>query len=191
MPRFDKLLVLDLDETLVYADVIARGAPGERTVGPYFVVERPGLRPFIERCLEWFAVGIWTASTRDYAGPVVREFVDLERLAFLWDRKRCTWHHDIDTREHGYLKDLRKLRRRGYRKEQILVVDDSPRKLKRSYGNLIRIDAFEGDPADRELDALLVYLEALGPVPNVRRIEKRGWRTRIRPASPEGSHRLE
>jgi hypothetical protein len=40
---------------------------------------------------------------------------------------------------------------------------------------------FVGDPNDDELLHLEHYLRELGPVENVRTIEKRGWRSRPRP----------
>jgi len=63
------------------------------------------------------------------------------------------------------------------------VVDDSARKHERNYGNLVTVRPFEGDPADDELVHLERYLLALADVPNVRAIEKRGWRNRVVPGS--------
>jgi RNA polymerase II subunit A small phosphatase-like protein len=56
------------------------------------------------------------------------------------------------------------------------VVDDTPQKWERSYGNLVRVAPFEGDSKDDELARLLVYLDHLRNEPNVRRVEKRNWR---------------
>ncbi|MCA9717248.1 MAG: HAD family hydrolase [Myxococcales bacterium] len=179
MPRFDKLLVLDLDETLVYATdefaELPEPSDDDFIVGPYLVRPRPGASAFLARCLEWFEVGVWTASTRDYARPVLHRLVELERLSFLWGRERCTWRTDMETREGYWIKDIKKLRRRGYARSRIIVVDDTPRKLERSYGNLVRARAFFGALDDRHLGELLPYLESLGELADVRRVEKRGW----------------
>lgn len=43
------------------------------------------------------------------------------------------------------MKDLRKVRRLGWALEHVLVVDDTPRKYERSYGNLVAVAPFEGD----------------------------------------------
>lgn len=180
MPRFSKLLVLDLDETLIYAtddyaELLDEPEPGDFSVGPYLVRRRPGVEEFLARCLEWFEVGVWTASTLDYARPVLSRLVALERLSFIWGRERCTRRTDLDTREGYWVKDLKKLRRRGYDISKIIFVDDTPRKLERSYGNLVHIRAFRGAPEDRQLDALLAYLERLGEVADIRRVDKRFW----------------
>ncbi len=74
------------------------------------------------------------------------------------------------------MKTLAKPRRRGYSLEHVLVVDDSPEKHVRNYGNLIAVRPFTGELEDRELLLLLPYLETLRDVENVRRIEKCHWR---------------
>jgi RNA polymerase II subunit A small phosphatase-like protein len=175
--RFEKLLVLDLDETLVHATEEPLVRPPDFGVGPYAIYERPHVRPFLAHVLERFAaVAVWTASTRSYAIPVLSRLVGTECFAFVWCRDRCTRHIDWETREGEYLKDIRKLTRRGYRREAILFVDDTPAKLARSYGNLVTVQSWVGEEHDDELLHLAAYLDSLGPLPNVRTLEKRGWR---------------
>lgn len=181
MSGFDKLLVLDLDETLIYAHE-RLPVPAEFEVGPYQIVRRPGVDRFFEFALGHFReVGIWTASTRSYAEPVLDHLIDRSRLAFVWGRERCIQKVDWELRETTHLKDIAKLRKAGYDDKQIVFVDDSPEKLARSYGNLVAIRPFVGDPEDGELALLERYLLELGPVENVRAIEKRDWRARYSP----------
>jgi TFIIF-interacting CTD phosphatase-like protein len=179
---FAKLLVLDLDETLVHAnDEPKLPRPAEFRVGPYGVLRRPGVEAFLEFALEHFEhVGVWTASTLSYALPVLEHIVVPKRLTFVWGRERCTYQIDLEAHKVHYLKDIRKLTRGGkFRKERLLFVDDSPKNLARSYGNLIPIRPFEGDPNDHELQLLEQYLRSIGDVDNVRTIEKRAWRAGI------------
>ncbi|AKF10419.1 NIF family HAD-type phosphatase [Sandaracinus amylolyticus] len=179
MPRFEKLLVLDLDETLVHAREDALERPADHVLFDYHVYERPGVRAFLSHVLDRFHVGVWTSSGERYASGVVSMlFGDRSRLRFVLARDRCVPHRDLETLDTVYLKDIRKLRGFGFAKESILFVDDSPEKIARSYGNLVRVRPFEGDPDDDELPALAAYLDELGAVPDVRAIEKRGWRRR-------------
>ncbi|MEM6290761.1 MAG: HAD family hydrolase [Myxococcota bacterium] len=179
MPAYDKLLVLDLDETLVHARRVPLERAPEFSVGPFVVYRRPHVSAFLEDVLDAFeSVGVWTASTLPYALPVLDHLVDRRRLAFVWGRERCTYHYDREHDETVWLKPLTKLRRAGFRKERVLYVDDSPEKIVRSYSNLVAVAPFIGDPADDELPRLATYLHTLGPVANVRPIEKRGWRRR-------------
>lgn len=76
------------------------------------------------------------------------------------------------------LKNLAKLKSRGYRMENIIMIDDTPEKLARNYGNLVRVLEYRGQIDDDELKRLMHYLPTLKSVPNVRTVEKRGWRNR-------------
>lgn len=172
-----KLLVLDLDETLVFATRTPLDRSPEFQVGPYGVYRRPGLLEFLRACQSIFDVAVWTSSSRDYAEGVVTElFKGLPPPVFVWSRERCTQRSDGETHEHFWLKDLAKLKRKGYSLEQVIVVDDTAAKLFRTYGNLVCVRSWEGDLNDRELPVLQKYLETLATVSNVRTIDKRGWR---------------
>ena len=177
MAVFDKLLVLDMDETLVHAD--ERLEDHEFVVGPYRVRRRPHVDRFLAFVWDHFAeVGVWTAASRGFAEPVLDRLLDRQRLAFLWCNDRCGRGWNPENGEIVAIKDLRKLKKRGYDPRKVLFVDDSPEKLRRSYGNLVAVRPFVGDPADDELLFLEHYLRELGPVENVRTVEKRGWRAR-------------
>jgi RNA polymerase II subunit A small phosphatase-like protein len=174
------LLVLDLDETLVHASEKPLAHVPDFTVAPYSLYLRPGVQSFLEHAAHHFRLAVWTSSSPLYARAVCNVlFPDPESLAFIWASDRCTMRRDLETDTWSNTKPLRKLRRRGYDLDRVLVVDDSPEKHTRNYGNLIRVLPFEGDPHDDELSHLSRYLEQLSRVPNVRRIEKRNWRRRL------------
>jgi TFIIF-interacting CTD phosphatase-like protein len=179
MTRFTKLLVLDLDETLIHARGRGEAAlpwPPQRQVAHYRVYLRPGVREFMAAAVERFtAVGVWTSATPDYAVAMLDRIVDRRKLRFIYTRDTCTPTRDLERDETYWIKDIRKLDGFGFDAAQILIVDDKPRGLERSYGNLIGIRPFLGDPDDRELGKLLRYLDELGPCENVRAVEKRGW----------------
>ena len=59
------------------------------------------------------------------------------------------------------------------------MIDDSPEKLRRNYGNLVRVRAWFGDADDDELQRLALYLNKVCHAESFRRMEKRGWRLRI------------
>ncbi|AFY91754.1 NIF family HAD-type phosphatase [Chamaesiphon minutus] len=187
MAATKKLLILDLDETLVYAtETPSIGLP-DFYVYDYAIYKRPYLDIFLATCLEWFNVAIWTSSGSDYATAVVAAiFPDPQALKFVWASDRCSiaYNYNYDLIDGGYpsyysRKPLKKVKRRGYKLESIIAVDDTPKKWEQSYGNLVRIDPFEGDESDIELKYLLIYLEELKNVENVRSIEKRKWRQQV------------
>jgi RNA polymerase II subunit A small phosphatase-like protein len=100
---------------------------------------------------------------------------------FVWNVSRCTQRFDPDTAEHYWLKDLKKVKRRGFQMQRVLMIDDSPEKLGRQYGNHLRLIPFEGDPEDRELLDVLPFLDWIRDRDDFRIIEKRDWRTRELP----------
>jgi RNA polymerase II subunit A small phosphatase-like protein len=172
-----KLLILDLDETLLFASERPLERPPDFTVGEYHVYVRPHLDQFLRFCFSHFEVAIWTSSTEPYARAIVERVLPAGcSLAFLWTRGRCTACVDHELSQVYWVKDLRKVRRKGYRIEHVLVVDDTTKKLERSYGNLIRVRSFEGNAGDAELLCLERYLTTVEDAPNVRVIDKREWR---------------
>jgi phosphoserine phosphatase len=73
--------------------------------------------------------------------------------------------------------------------EDILVLDDTPQKAERNYGNYLQVTKWEGDQSDKELLLLNEYLAALLAVPNVRLVEKRWWQETIEDQiRPQGMH---
>ena len=176
------LLILDIDETLVFAAERPLSHPHDFLVGPYHVYKRPHVDRFLETVAERFDLAVWTSSGEDYAGRVLEHlFTDIAMLKFVWTRQRCTRRFDHETHAEYWLKDLKKVVRLGYPLKRILVIDDSPEKLERQYGNHIRVSPFVGDPADCELDQLIPFLDYTTAIENVRLVEKRGWRTYRRP----------
>ena len=166
-----KLLVLDLDETLIHGnpeaeegDFLAAGIP---------VIVRPGARKFLAQMAKIFDLAVWTSATEDYASDIVKTLFPSPPM-FLWCRERCVRRINPETRELEFIKDLKKLRRLGWDLANVLVVDDSPEKLARNYGNLVRVPPFTGGQDDI-LGPLASFLEELYAKPDVRVIEKRGW----------------
>jgi TFIIF-interacting CTD phosphatase-like protein len=183
----DKLLILDLDETLIYATETPLVRQPDFQIYNYHIYKRPYLDTFLVTRLDWFDVAVWTSSGSEYATEVVAAiFPDPQVLKFVWASNRCSivynYNYDlIDGRYPQYYsrKPLKKVKRRGYDLESVIVVDDTPKKWEKSYGNLITVKPFEGDEIDRELQHLLVYLDTLKCKGNIRSIEKRGWRDKI------------
>lgn len=176
-----KLLILDLDETLVHA----RRDPltdlyGFR-VGPYYVYRRPYLQECLAFCRAHFTCAVWTSASTDYAAEVVAAIFPAEAPPhFVWSRERCTLRRiERETErmytENVWLKNLKKVKRLGWDLDQVLMLDNTPRKLQLNYGNLIPIRDFTGDPEDIELLRLMHYLPTLRDCDNVRTVEKRRW----------------
>ena len=170
------LLILDLDETLVHATEGPLGHDHDFTVGPYVVYRRPHLDEFLATCSVCFRLAVWSSASdvyvRDVIGRIITPGIG---LAFAWGRSRCVRRFNPESYETDYLKDLKKVKRVGYDLRRVLIIDDTPRKVRRHYGNAVYVPPFTGNLEDRTLPRLAGYLASLRDEPDVRVLEKRGW----------------
>jgi carboxy-terminal domain RNA polymerase II polypeptide A small phosphatase len=170
-----KLLVLDLDNTLVFASIspinydFIVSVKGQK----FWVRKRPGLDLFLTRLAEEYDIAIWTASVLEYTEPVLRNIIPEHiKLRFVFDRKRCTQKKvdlgDITTFQ--FIKPLKKIWRRtsnSYNNSNTIVVDDRSITYCRNYGNAILVPGFYGTD-DEVLYRLMIQLKFLADVPDIR-----------------------
>jgi TFIIF-interacting CTD phosphatase-like protein len=177
-PTRKPLLILEVDETLVFAsERPLEGRMPDFRVGTFSVYRRPHLTAFLEAVSGPFELAVWSSASLAYvSGVTAALFPDASPLKFICASDRCTARYHPERQERFYLKNLKKVRRMGYRLEQVLMIDDSPEKLSQHYGNHIRVRPFTGDPADDELLRVAPFVVQLATVDNVRLLEKRHWR---------------
>lgn len=195
MDTEDKLLlILDLDETLIHASSKELDRPADFSLFHYHIYQRPHLTEFLTGCSQHFRLAIWSSASDDYVAEVTNRIVPASiPLDFVWGRSRCTYcfnnaafedsGHTGYHSHYDYVKVLKKLRWRGYDLNRVLIVDDTPSKAKRNYGNAIYPSEYQGQLHDDELPLLLAYLLQLKNAKSVRSIEKRDWRSRLNVAN--------
>ena len=183
-----KLLILDIDETLIYASKEPLNRLPDFRLSKYYVYKRPYLDQFLQEIKDDFLLAIWSSATDDYVEAIVEEIIPKDiKLEFVWGGSRCTlkrnlwddleaWDPDNQWQEYYYTKPLKKVKRRGYDLEHIIIVDDTPHKAKQNYGNVIYPLEFTGDMSDNDLELLAKYLKLLKEESKIRSIEKRDWR---------------
>jgi RNA polymerase II subunit A small phosphatase-like protein len=131
-------------------------------------------------CQQHFDLAVWSSSSADYIDAVVRSALPAGLpLEFTWGRDRCVQRYDPEWQSSYFVKDLKKVKRRGYDLDRVLIVDDTRAKVERNFGNAIYVTQYDGRVDDEELQHLTIYLESIKSAPNVRIIEKRGWRNRF------------
>jgi TFIIF-interacting CTD phosphatase-like protein len=174
----DKLLIiLDLDETMVFSTLSPLNRKEDFMIDQYYVYCRPHSSDLIVLCLDNFRVAVWSSSSSAYAEAVVGHiFSSPDKLEFIWSRDQCTQRIDPETGQLFWLKNLKKIKRRGYDLERVLMIDDSPEKLQKNYGNHLLVRPFLGDESDNELLDLKKYLTHIKDTDNIRSLDKRGWR---------------
>ena len=186
------LLILDVDETLIHATKKELSQKVDFKIFDYNVYKRPFLDEFLKEVKSNFLLAIWSSASDDYVEQVTKRIISQDiKLEFVWGRSCCTYRRNLQIDEYGYydddlrnhyhyIKPLKKVKRKGFDLNRILIIDDSPHKSKDNFGNAIYPKEFTGDMKDIELKLLAKYLTTLKDNENVRRIEKRNWQDRIR-----------
>ncbi|KIK65320.1 hypothetical protein GYMLUDRAFT_38769 [Collybiopsis luxurians FD-317 M1] len=181
-----KILVLDLDETLIHSTSrpISSatssglfGSFGSRKGGPghvvevmlggkstlYHVYKRPFVDFFLRTVSGWYTLVIFTASMQEYADPVI-DWLDAGRgiLEHRLFRDSCT-----QLPNGSYTKDLSIVETDLAR---VCLVDNSPISYKVNEANGIPIEGWTHDPSDEALLDLLPVLDSLRFTSDVRRV---------------------
>lgn len=172
----EKLLIPDLDETLIHASKEKLLIEEDFKYEDYFIYIRPQLDYFLNEISKSYKIGIWSSASDDYVTDIV-SLLKPQNIEFeiVWGRSKCSLKRNFTFDEYFFEKRLDKLKKKGYKLEQILIVDDTPEKSRTNYGNAIHIKEYTGDLNDTELYHLVKFLDEIKNVENVRNIEKRNW----------------
>ncbi|MBW0500786.1 hypothetical protein O181_040501 [Austropuccinia psidii MF-1] len=176
VPRTNKTLVLDLDETLIHSTSRLGGMGGSNgwtnqtsnsaglkarvvevvldgRIVVYHVYKRPWVDFFLKTVSSWYTVVIFTASMREYADPVI-DWLDQGRglIDARLFRESCT------NIKGSYVKDLTIVERDL---SKVCLVDNSPISYGLHQANAIPIEGWLNDPSDEGLLELLPMLDSL------------------------------
>ena len=147
LPR--RLLIFDLDETLVHATLTALPREADFTVEGYCVYQRPGLPACLAALAPLYDFAVWSSASRSYVDAVVEHlFPGPFALRFAWAVERCVQRVDMHANSYVYVKDLRKVQGQGYMVDDITMLDDSPEKLVRQPRNHVAIPPYLGAADD-------------------------------------------
>lgn len=185
------LIILDIDETLVFATKNQLEQNHDFIIGDYFVYKRPNFKEFVQYIDNNFVFAIWSSASDKYVEEMIEKLDLKDKVCFCWARSKATFKRPsvfdsdgdlfLDSEDdHFFIKRLKKVKKLGFDLEKILIIDDTPHKSKENYGNSIYVSEFKGDKDDAELLALTTYLETLKNVESVRLIEKRNWKEKIK-----------
>ncbi|XP_021955386.1 CTD nuclear envelope phosphatase 1 [Folsomia candida] len=175
-----KVLVLDLDETLIHShhdgvqrQTVKPGTPPdfilkvtiERHPVRFFVHKRPHVDFFLDVVSKWYDLVVFTASMEIY-GAGVADKLDANRkiLHTRYYRQHCTL--DLGS----YTKDLSNI---SHDLSSIFILDNSPGAYRSYPANAMPIKSWFSDPSDTALLNLLPVLDALRFTQDVRSVLSR------------------
>ncbi|WP_428001929.1 HAD family hydrolase [Acidovorax sp.] len=156
-----KLVIFDLDETLVHATQVPLAGVHDMEVPPYFVYQRPFVHELLGFAFEFFDVGVWSSSSKEYVAAVTEHLFSNYPLKFAWSVEKCVQRPDPRTNGYVYIKDLRKLQSLGFKPERITIIDDSPEKVQRQPRSHLPVKPFTGDFQDSELLEIKSALQSM------------------------------
>ena len=176
---YKKLILLDLDETLVHAeypiekeninkyDTIIR-FKSENEYEEIGVFLRTGVRQFLSFLSCHFNIAIFTASEKPYADAIIR-YLDPNKNIF----KFCLYrNHCINVNDLICIKDLRIIDNIDIKKT--VLIDNNIYSFTSQLNNGILINSFYDDKNDIELYNVLSYLfEHILPSDDVRKINEK------------------
>ena len=157
-----KVLLLDLDETLIHSDfnkeypsesydaqISFKDDEEEFSVGIFI---RKGLDQFLKEISKYFIIGIFTASVKPYADAVINHIdPNNEYIKFRLYRNNCITVKEINIKDLRIFKEIVKL-------ERIVIVDNSIYSFANQISNGILINSFFNDKEDIELLNVMSYL---------------------------------
>jgi len=160
-----RLIIFDLDETLVHATAVPLSSPEAFRVGQYFVYVRPFASELIRFCASHFEVAVWSSSSERYVEAVTEKLFGISYpVAFSWAVSKCVQKVDPKSNGYVYIKDLRKALKHGFAADEIIMIDDSPEKLQRQPTRHLCLSAFTGDPLDTELLGVIERVKAMAEI---------------------------
>jgi Dullard-like phosphatase family protein len=164
-----KILVLDLDETLVHGTFTPPDqydftvtVPIEAQVYEAFIQKRPFVDDFIQAVLNLFYVVVFTASLRQYADPII------DQICPSLPAKQRMFRDDCTFKDGCFVKDLSIF---NVPLEQVIIVDNNPASFLLHPENALLSDTWEGNPEDRQLmDFILPVLTECSRASNVKTV---------------------
>jgi len=165
-----KILVLDLDETLVHSTT-KKAFPNRKNIILHmkirninytiYVILRPFLEVFLHEMSLCYDLYIFTASLSHYA-KILIEIIDKNKvIKQVLNRENCKFIKGL------YLKDLSIFKRDL---KDIIIIDNNPLSYTLNKNNGIPIPTWIDDPNDKELAKLIPIMKYLSKVTDVRSV---------------------
>ncbi|XP_071805369.1 CTD nuclear envelope phosphatase 1A-like [Asterias amurensis] len=178
-----KIMVLDLDETLVHSQHASLMRPNRPSIPPdfvlkvtidalperFYVYKRPHVDFFLNVVSRWYDLVIFTASMEIYGSPVAEK---LDNGRGILKRRYYRQHCTLDA--GSYTKDLSAV---SSDLSSIFIVDNSPGAYKLYPDNGIPVKSWLSDPTDIGLLSLLPILDAMRFTSDVRSVLRRNVHT--------------
>ena len=182
--RNKKLLILDIDETLVHSDldfslkdkiqkydtILHFDSEEEKNI-PLPLIIRPGTKNFLDYAVEEFNLIVFTASDKQYADAII-DYLEKDKKYF---KMRLYRDHCLFIEPGLYIKDLR-IFSDFQKMEDIIILDNSLFSFANQLNNGILITSFFSDMSDKNKKNVKCYLEYIKNEKDIRIMNKENFR---------------
>ena len=172
----NKILVLDLDETLIHSflepienpDIILNvniyDDINNKEYNTVYVRKRPGLDVFINQLNQYYKIYVFSSSPKDYVFNIIKHIDKKKVISKFFSKNDCLTVPDGE-QYHIYIKDLTII---GKDLSNIILLDDNITSFSLQEENGIPIKSWYGDTNDIELYKLIPLLQKLSFFNDVR-----------------------
>lgn len=154
VPLLKKLLLLDMDETLVYAYNIHTNRNNSQGIAfspNYRVILRPFLSKFLQQLEPYYHIILFSSANELY----VRKIVKIVDESQQYIKQVCTNHDCTKTMSGHYVKDISIFNRDP---KDVVIIDNSLVSFANNIENGIWIKPFYGEENDMELETVAEFL---------------------------------
>ena len=170
-----KILILDLDETLVHSSFYPFNSDDDDNKNSsdifftilfnqkyydVYVLLRPYFTEFINKMSKIFNIYIFTASIKEYAEPLLIKLDKNNLIKKKLYRESCTLSED-----RKYIKDLNTL---NENLKNVILLDNNPNSYRYNKCNGLPIKTWHSEANDKELIKIIPFLTFLSTVDDVR-----------------------
>jgi len=165
--KFNRTLVLDLDETLITTKKDENDHDAKIAGTEFELKIRPFADEFIKKMSKEFEIIVFSSADRRYVEAVVK-VLDPKRqyISHVFHREHC-----IKTPQGVFVKDLRIFKGRELR--DMIIVDNLVQSFCHQIENGIPILSWYGDRKDQELKYLMEYLKEARRSPDMRTFNRK------------------
>lgn len=172
MPTEKKMLILDLDQTLINSELLQDLPMYKNDIfkfdvfnmdNYYLVFSRPHLQEFLEYIFDNFRVSVWTAASKGYALSIIENILIMgnpnRKLEYIFYSYHCKQSLSFSkcSKDLKLLWDIYKLN--GFTPQNTFILDDNNNVWKYQKSNCIKAPPFRNNHNDKYLLELMNILK--------------------------------
>ena len=153
------LLILDIDETLLYASTVPLETACDYIAERTWVYKRPYVDTFLSQVAEKFELAVWSSARASYVEEICSNVFPNISFIFTLSCEHCL-SLNIDGMTQS-VKPIGVLAHCNIDMRRVLMVDNSPQKHCLNPEYLVTIPSYYADSTDTELLQLSTYLKKI------------------------------